>query len=70
MSVAGLSTSIAYVYQVTNGQDTSGALQETFTLKYSQIPIRIRYMAGRDHFNLVKFKISLVTVFTSLSNTV
>ena len=48
MSVAGLSTTVAYVYGVTNSQDAYGALYETFTLKYANIPVRLRYMQGRE----------------------
>jgi len=48
MSVASLATTIAYVYSVSNSQDTYGALVETYTLLYANIPVRIRYMQGRE----------------------
>ena len=55
MSVASLSTTTAYVYSVTNSQDAYGALVETYSLKYSNIPVRIRYMKGRE--SLTDYKI-------------
>ena len=50
MSVNGLSTTLADIYSVTNSQDAYGAMQETFTLTYSDVPIRVNYLEGRETF--------------------
>jgi hypothetical protein len=58
VSVASLATTTAYVYSVSNSQDTYGALVETYTLLYSNIPVRIRYMQGRE--SMTDYKIQNV----------
>jgi head-tail adaptor len=50
MSVASLSNTRVNIYSVTTTQDAFAANLETYTLKYGNIPARIRYLNGQSTF--------------------
>lgn len=58
MSVGSLSTSTVYVYSASDYQDAEGAHYETWTLKYANIPVRLRYLQGRE--SLIEGKIQVI----------
>ena len=48
MSVLGLTTTLADIYRVADSQDQYGALIETYTLIYSAVPVRVKYLEGQE----------------------
>ena len=48
MSVTSLANTRINVYSVSNSQDTYGANVSTYTLKYGNLPARLRYLNGEE----------------------
>ena len=56
MSVLSLSNTKLNIYSVTTSQDIYGANTETYTLKYGNIPARLRYLNGQEDLINGKFQ--------------
>jgi len=61
MSVTSLANTRINVYSCSNSQDTYGANVSTYTLKYSNIPARLRYLNGQE--NLVDGKFQNCSIY-------
>jgi hypothetical protein len=61
MSVTSLSNTKLNVYSVTPVQNSYGANSETYTLKYSAIPARVRYLNGME--DLVGGKFQTLSIY-------
>ena len=61
MSVTSLSNSVINVYQVSTSQDIFGANVEAYTLKYSNLKCRIRYLNGQE--DLVNGKMQNLPIY-------
>ena len=61
MSVASLANTKLNIYSVTTSQDVYGANYETYSLKYSNVSARIRYLNGQE--DLVNGKMQNIPLY-------